>query len=150
MATFNGTTGNDILYGSSNGDNLYGYEGNDTLYGGMGDDWLIDVSGTNYLDGGDGTDSVSYSTAITLDLFAGTATGTNTNDTLVSIENVSGSGYNDTLYGSSEVVAMRPSESRPRAGILTVRTDGFNQDELKVCTFTRSVLLPTRPEKVND
>jgi len=58
--------------------------------------------------------------------------------------------HGDTLYGSSEVVAMRPSESRPRAGILTVRTDGFNQDELKVCTFTRSVLLPTRPEKAND
>ena len=33
------------------------------------------------------------------------------------------------------------------AGILTVRTDGFNQNKLRVCTFTRSVLLPTRPRE---
>jgi len=55
--------------------------------------------------------------------------------------------HGDTLYGETEVLEVRPSRSRPGEGILTVRTDGFNQDGLKVCTFTRSVLLPQRPGK---
>lgn len=53
--------------------------------------------------------------------------------------------HGDTLYGETEVLSTRLSKSRPGEGILTVRTDGFNQDRLKVCTFTRSVLLPVRP-----
>lgn len=53
--------------------------------------------------------------------------------------------HGDTLYGVSEVLATRASQSRPGQGVLTVRTDGFNQDEVKVCTFTRAVLLPMRP-----
>jgi acyl dehydratase len=52
--------------------------------------------------------------------------------------------HGDTLYGVTEVLATRPSESRPGQGILTVRTDGFNQDETKVCTFGRSILLPMK------
>jgi acyl dehydratase len=51
----------------------------------------------------------------------------------------------DTIYGVTEVLEARPSKSRPNAGVLTVRTDGFNQDDRKVCTFTRAVLLPRRP-----
>jgi acyl dehydratase len=53
--------------------------------------------------------------------------------------------HGDTLYGATEVLSVRESESRAEQGILTVRTDGFNQDEIRVCTFTRSVLLPCRP-----
>jgi acyl dehydratase len=53
--------------------------------------------------------------------------------------------HGDTLYGETEVLGTRLSASRPAEGILTVRTDGFNQDRLKLCTFTRSVLLPVRP-----
>lgn len=55
--------------------------------------------------------------------------------------------HGDTLYGETEVLNRRHSASRPGEGILTVRTDGFNQDRLKVCTFTRSVLLPLRQGK---
>jgi acyl dehydratase len=53
--------------------------------------------------------------------------------------------HGDTLYGTTEVISTRRSEKRPNAGVLTVRTDGFNQDERQVCTFTRAVLLPRRP-----
>jgi acyl dehydratase len=55
--------------------------------------------------------------------------------------------HGDTLYGESEVVQLRPSASRPAEGILTARTDGFNQDRVRVCTFTRAVLLPLSPAK---
>lgn len=51
--------------------------------------------------------------------------------------------HGDTLYGQTEILSKRNSKSRPGEGILTVRTDGFNQDRLRVCTFTRSVLLPS-------
>lgn len=53
--------------------------------------------------------------------------------------------HGNTLYASSEVIEVRPSASRPGQGILTVRTEGFNQDRVKVCVFSRSVLLPMRP-----
>ncbi|MEM1260836.1 MAG: MaoC family dehydratase [Pseudomonadota bacterium] len=51
----------------------------------------------------------------------------------------------DTLYADSEVVAMRQSKSRPNAGIVTVKTTGRNQDEVVVCVFERSMLIPRRP-----
>jgi acyl dehydratase len=53
--------------------------------------------------------------------------------------------HGDTLYGTTEVLTVRRSASRPSQGILTVRTDGFNQEDRKLCTFTRAVLLPCRP-----
>ena len=54
--------------------------------------------------------------------------------------------HGDTLYGTTEVLSVRRSASRPAEGILTVRTDGHNQDRIQVCTFTRSVLIPARPD----
>jgi acyl dehydratase len=56
--------------------------------------------------------------------------------------------HGDTLYGSTEILSVRPSDSRPHQGILTVRTEGVNQDGCKVCCFTRAVLLPSRPVSV--
>ena len=53
--------------------------------------------------------------------------------------------HGDTLYGRTEVLEARPSASRLGQGVLRVRTDGFNQDDVTVCTFVRSVLLPCRP-----
>lgn len=47
----------------------------------------------------------------------------------------------DTLYAETEVLAMRPSGSRPNAGIVTVRTKGFNQKGDNVCTFDRTILV---------
>jgi len=52
--------------------------------------------------------------------------------------------HGDTLYGQTEILGTRPSSSRPSQGILSVKTDGFNQDGVKVCTFTRAILLPMR------
>lgn len=53
--------------------------------------------------------------------------------------------HGDTLYGSTEILSVRASASRPGQGILTVRTEGVNQDGRMVCSFTRAVLLPRRP-----
>ena len=50
----------------------------------------------------------------------------------------------DTIYSESEVLAARPSRSRPEAGIVTVRTTGHNQDGTVVITFTRTLLVYRR------
>jgi len=52
--------------------------------------------------------------------------------------------HGDTLYGSTEVLSTRVSVSSPDRGILRVTTTGRNQDDLVVCRFTRSVMLPRR------
>ncbi|HET9401759.1 MAG TPA: MaoC/PaaZ C-terminal domain-containing protein [Candidatus Acidoferrales bacterium] len=50
----------------------------------------------------------------------------------------------DTLYAESEIIAKRPSKSRPKQGIVTVRTRGFNQKKKLVMEFERTVLVYKR------
>lgn len=66
------------------------------MIGGLGDDSLI---------GGSGTDTVSYqyaANAVSVDLLSGVAVGEGT-DTLTTIENITGSSYNDKLIGNNAV-----------------------------------------------
>ena len=56
----------------------------------------------------------------------------------------------DTLHSKTEVLGKRDSQSRPAAGIVTVRTSGSNQDGKTVCVFERSMLIPKRGHGVND
>lgn len=53
--------------------------------------------------------------------------------------------HGDTLHVVSEVTAARPSSSRPDAGIVHVRHDGFNQAGLLVCSAHRAALMLRRP-----
>jgi len=50
----------------------------------------------------------------------------------------------DTVYSSSEVIAMRESRSRPNVGIVTVRSVGVNQDDVPVISFERTVMVYRR------
>lgn len=103
--TLDGLGGNDKLYGGDGLDTLWGFTGNDTLYGQAGNDTLDGGSGNDWLDGGDGNDTASYSTAtagVRIELTPEThGIGQNTVgagfDTLLNIENLTGSKYNDTL-----------------------------------------------------
>jgi acyl dehydratase len=56
----------------------------------------------------------------------------------------------DTLYAESEVLEMRASNSRPGAGLVTVRTTGRKQDGTVVCTFERTILVAKRGHSVED
>ena len=84
-------------------DVLRGGVGADTLLGGAGNDVLIGGPGGDVLDGGVGIDRASYETAasgVTADLLAPWAnSGDAAGDSFVSIENLSGSAFNDTLSG---------------------------------------------------
>jgi acyl dehydratase len=50
----------------------------------------------------------------------------------------------DTLSAESEVLDKRESKSRPNAGIVTIRTRGFNQEARLVCEFDRTMLIAKR------
>ena len=96
VATINGTSGADSLVGTTSNDTIYGGGGNDRLSGGPGSDTLF---------GGSGTDTADYGTSsagVSVSLATGSGTGGDAQgDTLVSIENLAGSGFGDTLTGNS-------------------------------------------------
>lgn len=106
MENISGTIFTDVLTGNSGNNVLSGRGGNDQLSGGSGDDRLNGGNGNDVLNGGDGTDTADYHTAIagvTVDLGASGVlqnTGGAGLDTLVSIEHVIGSNFNDQLTGA--------------------------------------------------
>lgn len=51
---------------------------------------------------------------------------------------------NDTLYAKTEIVSKRESQSNPRAGLVTVKTTGFNQHQEDVISFSRTVYVKKR------
>jgi acyl dehydratase len=51
----------------------------------------------------------------------------------------------DTLRSESECIAVRDSQSRPNAGIVTWAHRSFNQRDELVCECTRSALLLKKP-----
>jgi Ca2+-binding RTX toxin-like protein len=97
QATASGISGADII---KNIENLTGSNYADRLTGN---------GGANILNGGTGTDTVSYvyrvigTTGVTVSLAVSTvqATGSSGSDTLTSIENLTGSTFNDSLTGST-------------------------------------------------
>jgi serralysin len=115
------TYGADRIYGYGGVDTIYGLNGDDEIYGGEGDDWIHgqghnDVlkggGGADHLFGGTGTDWASYADAPTR-VYAylgpgltsahwgpGGHVGIADGDVFDSIENLSGSAYNDELGGN--------------------------------------------------
>lgn len=102
-----GGSGNDTLEGDAGDDLLAGGNGDDQLLGGDGDDILRGGNGNDLTDGGEGNDTADFSDIpfeINADLNAGEASydvapGVTVVDTLINIENLTGSALNDTLKG---------------------------------------------------
>lgn len=82
-------------------DSLTGGSGADTLTAGTGDDTVQGGAGADSLSGGDGTDTLDYSgssAGVTVDLSTNTASGGDAaGDTISGFENLTGSGFDDTL-----------------------------------------------------
>src|SRR5215471_11266287 len=51
----------------------------------------------------------------------------------------------DELHATSEVLEVRPSNSRPDRGLIRVRTTTFNQNGEPVQIYTGNLLVPRRP-----
>ena len=109
-----GPTTGDVLYsiehatGSNYDDEIFGSSGDNLLRGLGGADHFGGDVGADTIDGGDGSDTVKYydpttAEGVTVDLAAGTGSGgTASGDSLISIENVIGTNYADTLIGNSD------------------------------------------------
>ncbi len=119
-----GSDGNDVLYGDLDDDTVDGGAGNDTLYGGLGNDALDGGSGddtivqsrilgNDTINGGSGSDTVDYSRQviasdvehIAADLASGTVLKFSADillgtDTVLDIENLVGTLFNDKLTGN--------------------------------------------------
>uniref|UniRef100_UPI0027B9BC9B calcium-binding protein n=1 Tax=Desulfobulbus sp. TaxID=895 RepID=UPI0027B9BC9B len=104
--TLIGYGGSDLLSGLEGNDSLRGEDGADQLLGGAGNDVLHGGAGADLLDGGEGRDSADYrgtGAAVAVNLATGTATGgTAEGDTFLSIENLYGTDFDDTLIGSDQ------------------------------------------------
>lgn len=53
--------------------------------------------------------------------------------------------HGDTLYARSEILSVRESTGKPNCGIVTVHTEGVNQNGTVILTFIRAILIPKRP-----
>ena len=102
-----GTNRADVLEGRDIHDEMYGYDGNDFIFGRGGNDWITGGAGADMIDGGDGDGDISLYLSnsperVVVDLALGRGWwGTANGDTLVNIEDVAGSYYNDVLIGNS-------------------------------------------------
>lgn len=98
-----GNAGNDVLEGGQGNDVLNGNGGDDTLDGGIGSDWAIYFTELQEYEQTGGYLSGESSSGVTIDLriTAPQSTGQG-RDTLISIENVGGSRFNDLLFGNDE------------------------------------------------
>jgi large repetitive protein len=103
--TLVGTADFDIISGGAGDDTIDGGAGNDKMAGQDGNDTFRGGAGADQMDGGNGVDTVDYgasTSAVIVNLNTGTGLGGDASgDTLVSIENLVGSQYNDTLLGST-------------------------------------------------
>jgi Ca2+-binding RTX toxin-like protein len=106
-----GHNGDNYLRGYNGNDNLVGAGGNDILRGEDGNDILTGGTGADILNGGSGSDWARYhasSAAVTVNLTVGTQSGGDAEgDMLAGIENIFGSGFNDTLTGDNADNALR-------------------------------------------
>ena len=99
-------SGDDAVTGNAAANRLEGRSGDDVLAGGPGADTLIGGPGADTLDGGPGSDTASYETSGSrVDVrLSGTVVdqGDATGDTLIHIENLTGSAHDDVLAGNGQ------------------------------------------------
>jgi serralysin len=102
---FEGSQFDDTMSGNGGANWFAGRNGDDSLNGGTGNDTLNGGAGFDIIDGGTGTDLLDYSAesaAVNVNLFAGLAIGLSIDaDTFTSMEEASGSAFDDALNGSN-------------------------------------------------
>ena len=122
VSRVDGTPFADRLFGEDGNNMIIGAGGSDKLYGRGGDDFIMPVLGIsstdaaaarNFIDGGDGTDLVSFlashylRSGVTVDLNSRQAQDTGYGTIIFrSVENLSGSNYDDTITGDRNANAL--------------------------------------------
>ena len=137
--TILGGAGNDTILAGNDDDSLVGGAGDDILNGGGGRDWIEGGAGADTLQGGNGRDTAIYTgsaAGIVVDLGAGLASGGDAaGDVLMSIEDIYGSRFADTITGDagSNLIVGDAGDDLLIGGAGTVRDvllGGANHDTL--------------------
>lgn len=101
----------DVITGDDGDNHLVGGAGDDTLRGLGGDDILEGGAGSDILDGGEGIDEANYAASpwgVDINLRDGRGDdGDARYDTLIGIENVTGSAYADWILGNDQANLIR-------------------------------------------
>ena len=108
--TLKGTNSTNSLIGGDGDDTIVGFGGDDNLFGQDGNDVLNGGTGADALSGGLGSDRATYedaSAAVVAALLSpATNTGDAAGDTFTSIENLTGSDFNDKLTGTNGINSL--------------------------------------------
>ena len=124
--TITGSNALNTMVGGNGNDLLDGWNADDNLDGGIGNDTLIGNVGADVLTGGAGNDTASYassSAAVNVNVRTNVVSGGDAaGDTLLTIENATGSGFNDTLTGSNSANTLI-------GGAGADLVDGWNGDD---------------------
>ncbi|MEA2477371.1 MAG: hypothetical protein QOC87_1570, partial [Actinomycetota bacterium] len=149
-----GSTENDHLTGDDGPNLMAGLDGNDVMNGGSGLDILEGSGGNDTIDGGTAapgevpSDIAWYhgsfadsgpTSAVTVDLGAGTATGGAGNDTLTRISGIVGSQYNDSLTGgpgSNFILGMEGDDTIDGGG-----AQSLNNFDESIYWFAKSAVI---------
>jgi Ca2+-binding RTX toxin-like protein len=120
MAFKFGTDLNDTLIGTSGDDVFYSYGGDDTMFGGNGNDTFMAGPGADFMFGEGGNDTVNYSgiaaqpgSLLFNGVYVSLADGfggeisSSERDHYSSIENVTGSNFNDVIAGDGNANVIR-------------------------------------------
>jgi Ca2+-binding RTX toxin-like protein len=145
--TITGNGNDNVLNGNDGADVLDGKGGNDTLNGRAGDDTLLSGAGKDGLNGGAGNDTVDYSAdpaGVKVDLEAGSTTdGYGGSDTILAVENATGSAFADVIVGDASDNMLRGDGGRDRL------VGGAGDDSLNGGSGTDTVAYPSDPSHVN-
>ena len=117
-----------IVKGGQGADTIKGYGGSDTLNGNSENDTLIGGAGADFLNGGADSDTASYlgATAGVVASLANSAinTGDAAGDIYTSVENLTGSGFDDSLNANASANIINGGEGadtiKPYQGIDTI------------------------------
>lgn len=100
-----GDAGDNRIKGAGGADTVIAREGDDTLLGDDGDDILVGGTGADWIDGGAGRDRAAYWQAtggLRVDLLvASTNSGEAAGDLYTAVEDLQGTGFDDTLLGNN-------------------------------------------------
>lgn len=152
--TLTGDSSANFIQGLDGNDGIFASGGSDTIDGGAGNDTIEGSTGGDSINGGDGIDEAAYgnSGAVNVTINSSSNSGSEAaGDSLTNIENLAGSGFDDTLTGDGFANAINGAAGKDTIdgdGGSDTLTGGAGDDTFDWNAATDST--PVSPDKVLD